>query len=238
MKNLWVIVLASVSVAYAGYVDAAPKKKRTRSANRIGAYAGVQVGYTKFSADQAAADEQELENTLEGAGIDSQNITSGTEDTDLGYQATFGYRFHRYFAAEFGLVQFGARESRASGDVDFDDGDGLVPTTVKYQFSVGGPMISAIGILPLNEKLELFARLGYLLGSVERKFSASIDGHSAGSGSLKGDSQKPVYGLGFAWHINQMYSIRAEYQQLDEIGQPRTGQEDLKVMGLGLIVRF
>lgn len=240
MKNLCVIVLASLSVAYAGYVDAAPKKKRTRSANRIGAYAGAQVGYTKFSADQAAADQLELEDTLENAGVASQNITSGSvEDTDLGYQAMFGYRFHRYFAAELGLAQFGKQETPASGDVDFDDGRGFVPTTVKYSFSVGGPMVSAIGILPIHGKVELFARLGYLLGSAQRKFSASIDGRSAGSGSFKGDSQKPLYGLGFAWHINQVYSIRGEYQQLDEIGQPnRTGQQDLKVMGLGLIIRF
>ena len=70
--------------------------------------------------------------------------------------------------------------------------------------------------------------------SAERKFTSNIDGQSAGFGSLKGDSQNPVYGLGFAWHINQMYSIRGEFQQLDGIGQAsRTGQEDLTVIGLG-----
>jgi len=240
MKNILVIVLAGLSVAHAGYVDAAtPKKKRPRSANRIGAYGGAQVGYTTFSAEGSAEDREALENTLENAGDAFQNLSSGTEDTDIGYQATFGYRFHRYFAAELGLAQFGSLESTAKADIDFGDGEGFVPTSVKLSFSAGGPILSAIGILPLHEKFELYARLGYLFTSTEREFSARIDGSSAGSGSAKGDSQNPVYGVGFAWHINQVYSIRGEYQQLDNVGQSdRTGEQDLKILGLGLVIRF
>jgi OOP family OmpA-OmpF porin len=239
MKNLWVIVLAGLSVAYAGYVDAATPKKRGRSASRIGAYGGAQVGYTTFSGNNAAADEEALENTLENAGIASQNLSSGTEDTDLGYQAMFGYRFLRYFAVELGLAQFGELKSTARADIDFDDGDGFVPTSVSLTYSASGPVMSAIGVLPINDKFEVYARLGYMFASTERRFSARIDGNSAGSGGSKGDSQVPVYGLGFAWHINQVYSIRGEYLQLDSVGQEsRTGQEDLKVIGLGLIIRF
>ena len=232
MKNLWVIVLAGLSVTYAGYVDAAPKK-RTRMANRIGAYGGAQVGYTTFSAENSAADEAELEDILGNAGVGNQNLSSSTEDTDLGYQAMFGYRFIRYFAVELGLAQFGELKSTAKGDVDFDDGDGFVPTSVSLTYKAGGPIFSAIGVLPINDKFELFARLGYMFGSAERTFSARIDGNNAGSGSSKGDSQVPVYGLGFAWNINQIY------QQLNDVGQEnRTGQEDLEVIGLGLIIRF
>ena len=48
-----------------------------------------------------------------------------------------------------------------------------------------------------------------------------------------------MYGIGFAWNINQVYSIRGEYQQLDQLGQEnRTGAEDVSVIGLGLIIRF
>jgi hypothetical protein len=78
-----------------------------------------------------------------------------------------------------------------------------------------------------------------MFATTELEFSARIDGNNAGSGSAKGDSQVPVYGVGFAWHINQVYSIRGEYQQIDSVGQEsRTGQQDLKVIGLGLIIRF
>ncbi|HYJ40439.1 MAG TPA: outer membrane beta-barrel protein [Steroidobacteraceae bacterium] len=240
MKKLTVIVLATLSVAYAGYVDAATPKKRTRSSNRIGAYGGVQVGYSSFAAENSAADEEGLENTLINSGaITIENLRSSSEDTDIGYQAAFGYRFHRYFAAELGLAQFGEMSSTASADMDFDDGAGVVPVSIKVSYRAGGPIMSAIGILPLHEKFELFARLGYMFTSSEREFSARIDGQSGGSGSAKGDSQDPVYGVGFAWHINQVYSIRGEFQKLDSLGQEnRTGEEDLSVFGLGLVIRF
>jgi opacity protein-like surface antigen len=239
MKKLTVIALAALSVAYAGYVDAATPKKRSRSSNRIGAYGGALVGYSMYAAENAAADEADLEDSLIDTGATIENLRSSSQDTDIGYQLTLGYRFHRFFAAELGLAQFGEMYSTASADMDFDDGAGVVPVSVKLTYRAGGPIFSAIGILPLNEKFELFARLGYMFTSSEREFSARIDGDPAGSGGPKGDSQDPVYGIGFSWHINQVYSIRGEYQQLDSLGQEnRTGEEDLTVIGLGVVIRF
>jgi hypothetical protein len=238
MKKLSVIVLAGLSVALTGYAEAAGKK-RSHSANRVGAYGGAHVGYTMFGAEGALADEAALENTLTNTDAEIQNLSSGTADTDIGYQATFGYRFLRYFAVELGLAQFGSMVSHAKADMDFGDGAGSVPVTVKLSYSAGGPIMSAIGILPINDKFELFGRLGYLFTSSEREFSAVIDGQSGGFGSAKGDSQDPVYGIGFAWHINQVYSVRGEYQKIDSVGQAnRTGEENLEVFGLGVVIRF
>ena len=236
MKKISVIVLVALSVAFAGYAEAAKGKKRTRNANRIGAYGGALIGYSTYSADQSALNEQLLENILTGAGP-TQNLSSSTEDSDIGYQATFGYRFHRYIAAELGLAQFGSLKSTARADLDF--GGGFVPASVTYAFSAGGPVISAIGILPLHDKFELFARLGYLFASSDLELTSRVDGESGGFGSAKGDSQNPVYGLGFAWHVNQVYSIRGEFQKLDSLGEEiRTGEEDLTVIGLGVVIRF
>lgn len=235
MKKLSVILLVVVSFAFAGLAEAAPKK-RTRNANRIGAYGGALIGQSSFAGDQTE-NELQLIDTLEGANVPLQNVSAGTEDTDLGYQATFGYRFHRFFAAELGLAQFGSLESKAKADMDF--GTGFVPASVSLTFSAGGPMVSAIGFLPIGEKFEFFGRLGYLFASSERELSSRVDGDAGSFGSAKGDSQNPVYGVGFAWHLNQVYSIRAEYQKLDDIGQEnRTGEEDISVIGVGVIVRF
>ena len=239
MKKSLVVVLAGLSLVFAGYAEAAKPKKRSRSANRIGAYAGGQIGQTTYSANNAEAIAVFLEDSINDAGVANQNLTTSLEDTDLGYQAMFGFRFHRYFAAELGLAQFGDMEVTSRADVDFDDGRGFVPTRLKVSHSVGGLVISAIGILPLHEKFELFGRVGYLFASASQQFSASIDGENAGTGSVRGDSQDAVLGAGFSFNINQVYSIRGEYQQIDSVGQPsRTGQEDLKVFGLGVFIRF
>jgi hypothetical protein len=235
MKKLSVILLVVISLAFAGFAEAAKPKKRTRNANRIGAYGGALLGQSNFSGDQSL-NEATLRDILNGAGA-PQNLQSSTEDSDIGYQATFGYRFNRYFAAELGLAQFGSLSSTARADMDF--GNGLVPASVKLNFSAGGPIISAIGILPIGEKFELYARLGYLFCSSERELSSRVDGQAGSFGSAKGDSQNPVYGLGFAWNISQVYAIRGEFQKLDQLGQEnRTGAEDVTVIGVGLIVRF
>ena len=44
---------------------------------------------------------------------------------------------------------------------------------------------------------------------------------------------------GFTWNINQVYSVRGEYQVLSNVGQDsRTGTEDLKTFAIGMIMRF
>jgi opacity protein-like surface antigen len=236
MKKLPVIVLAVVSVAFAGFAEAAKPRKRTRNANRVGAYGAVLAGQARFTGDQSGT-EQDLIDFFENRQAPTRGTSASSETEDIGFQATFGYRFNRYVAAELGLVQFGELSSTVRGEVD--QGDGFVPASIKYAFNVGGPMISVVGILPLGEKAEIFARAGYLFASSERELSARVDGQNGGANTAKGDSQEPVLGVGFAWNINQVYSIRVEYQKIDSLGQEnRTGTEDLNVIGLGFMVRF
>lgn len=235
MKSISVVLLSVVAIAFAGVADAAPRK-RTRNADRIGPYGMGAIGQSSWTSDQTFA-EQFLVDSFETAGAPVQDISVSTEDNDLGYNATFGYRFTRNLAVELGLVQFGSVESTGNADMDF--GDGFVPVTLKFGFSAGGPMISALGILPLNDKFEFYGRLGYLFTSSEREFSSRIDGRSGGTGSSRGDSQDMVLGAGAAYHFNQAYSARLEYLKLDELGDPdRSGEEDLDVISLGIVVRF
>jgi opacity protein-like surface antigen len=236
MKKLPVIVLAVVSLAFAGFAEAAKPKKRTRNANRLGPYGALLVAQARYAGDQTE-NEQDLADFFANREDPTQNISTSSKTEDIGFQATFGYRFHRYFAAELGLVQYGELSSTVHGEVD--QGNGFIPASVKYAFNIGGPLVSVVGILPLGQKAELYGRVGYLFASVERDLSARVDGASAGANSAKGDSQEPVFGLGLAWHINQVYSVRAEYQKLTNVGQEnRTGTEDLDVIGVGFLVRF
>jgi opacity protein-like surface antigen len=233
MKKISVIVLIFVSFMFAAYAEAATPKRRTRNMNRIGPYGGVLVGAARYTGDQSGV-EGDLLDFLNGA----QNVSVETEESDIGYQAAFGFRFHRYIAAELALAQFGDLSSTGRADINNGAG-GTVPETLKLTFSVGGPVISAVGILPLNEKFEFYGRVGVLFASSDREITQRVDGETIGFGSSKGDSTEMVLGLGASWNINQMYSIRAEFQKIDGIGDPnKTGNEDLQVAALGLIIRF
>jgi len=234
MKKVSVIVLVVVGLLFAAYAEAAKPKRRTRNANRVGPYAGALISMNSYTDDQSAV-EDDLENSF--TGVPTQNLAIGTDDKDIGYSAQFGYRFNRYFAAEFALAQFGDLHSQARADVDL--GSGFIPAAIDLNYHVGGPMLSMIGILPLNDKFEVFGRAGVLFASAEREFVIKVDGDVTSFGSAKGESTEVVFGVGGAWHVNQMFSIRALYEKMDKVGDPdRTGTEDISIASIGLVVRF
>ena len=235
MKKISVIVLVVIGLMFSAYAEAAkPAKRRTRNANRVGPYAGALIGMNTYTGDQSAA-EADLESSFNG--VPTQNLAIGTDEKDVGYAAQFGYRFNRYVAAEFALAQYGDLTSTSRADVDL--GSGFTPASINLGFHTGGPMMSAIGILPLNDKFEFYARVGALFASSERSFVIKVNGDTTSFGSSKGESTEIVYGAGAAWHVNQMFSIRAQFEKLDKVGDPtKTGTEDISSASIGLIVRF
>ena len=237
MTKNCVIVLAVLGIAFAGLAEGASPKKRTRNQNRIGPYGAGFVGMTSYKGDQSE-NEQALEDILTINDIPFQNLESKTEADDIGYQLSFGYRFHRFFAGEIGLVQYGEMVSSANCELDYGDGNGFVPAKVTYGFSAGGVLFSALGKIPITDKFEIYERAGYLFANAKRGFTSKVEGQPTLAGSAKGDSQEPVFGVGFGWNINVMYTIRAEYQKIDKIGGGSTGTEDLDNISLGMIVRF
>jgi opacity protein-like surface antigen len=234
MKKVAVIVLVVAGLLFAAYAEAAKPKRRSRNANRVGPYAGALIGMNHYTSDQSGA-EDDLESTF--AGVPTQNLTIGTDERDIGYAAQFGYRFNRFLATEFALAQYGELNSHARADIDL--GNGLVPATIDLNFHIGGPKLSMIGILPLNDNFEIYAQAGLLFAASEREFRIKVDGDTNSFGSVKADSTEVVFGLGAAWHINPMYSIRAQFERLTDVGdEQRIGTEDVDTASLGLVVRF
>jgi len=100
-------------------------------------------------------------------------------------------------------------------------------------------MVSAVGILPINDKFEVYGRASLLFASTEREYIIKVDGDTSSFGTAKGESTEVIFGLGAAWHVNQMFSVRAQFEKLDEVGDPsKTGTENITSASIGLIVRF
>lgn len=234
MKKVSVIVLVVVGLLFAAYAEAAKPKRRTRNANRIGPYAGALVGQSRYTGDQGEAEAFVADYF---SGVPTQNLAISTDDTDISYAAQFGYRFTRYFAAEFALAQYGDLRSLGKGQVDL--GSGFTPASVEVSFHTSGPKFSAVGILPLGDKFELYGQAGVLFAGSERQVVTRLEGSGRSFGSAKGDSTEYAFGVGAAWHLNQMYTVRAQIEKLTDVGEDRrTGTEDLTTASIGLIVRF
>jgi hypothetical protein len=237
MKKLAVVVVMVLGLVLAGAAEAAKPRKRSRNANRVGPYGSAVIGNTLFGGDHEV-DQSELITVLDQAPGPAQNLRADTEDTDLGYQALFGYRFNRYVAAELSLAHFGETSTTARGDLDLDGG-GFVPASLGVAFSVGGPIFSVVGILPINDKFEVYGRTGIFLASSDLEYTQSVDGDSASVGGPQGDSSNIVFGGGATWHFNQVYSARLEYMHFGDVGQSgRTGKEEMTAISLGVVIRF
>jgi OmpA-OmpF porin, OOP family len=234
MKKVPVILLVIASLMFAAYAEAANPKRRSRNANRVGPYAGALIGMNHYTGDQSGV-ESNLVDTF--TGIPTQDLAVSTDARDIGYAAQFGYRFNRFVAAEFALVQYGDLHSQARAGADL--GAGFVPVGIDVNFHVGGPQLSVIGILPLGNKFEIYGRAGVLFASSEREFRIKIDGQTTSFGSSKGDSTEIALGIGGAYHVNQMFSVRFQYERIPEVGdRNKTGVEDVNTVSVGLIVRF
>jgi opacity protein-like surface antigen len=236
MKKTPVVVLAVLAVAFSAYAEAAKPRKRSRNADRIGPYAVGFAGQTTYTSDGTEDEGLATEILLSFDSSDERNLSSSTDDSGLGYQAAFGYRFNRHLAAELTLLQLGEMVSTARGELDF--GTGFQPSSTELAFKAGGPMVSALGILPISDRLEFFGRVGYLFASSRRELRARIGDERGNLGSGRGNSQDLILGAGFSVHFGQVYSLRVEYLRMGEVGDGDSGSEEANMIGAGLVVRF
>jgi len=120
-----------------------------------------------------------------GAGVGNFGLEiDGFDDSDIGFKVFGGYQFMKYLGAELEYIDGGTAE-------DF----GL-------KIDVSGFNLSAMGILPVGEKFNLFAKLGMIF------WDADVSG--AGRGSDSGEDFS--WGVGAGYDFTDQFGARLEYQ--------------------------
>jgi OOP family OmpA-OmpF porin len=136
-------------------------------------------------------------------GQDITGLTNATiDDSDKTYTIRGGYRFHPNFAVELGYYDLGKYTfSGRSGNVD-------VSGSAKAK-SFG---LSAVGIAPIAQNFELYARLG--IEQSELKANAN----TANLTASESDKQTgATYGIGARYLINKQVGLFAEWMKNDKI---------------------
>ncbi|APV51265.1 hypothetical protein BWI17_17195 [Betaproteobacteria bacterium GR16-43] len=147
-----------------------------------------------------------------GGGIGRGNLNvSGTDlnlpnasvgDSATTYTLRGGYRFSPNFALEAAYYDLGEYDFSGSlGSV------GVAGTAKAKAFA-----LNAVGIVPLSEAFDLYARIGY--GSAELKANASAAGYVAND---KDHQSGAFYGVGARWNINRNWGFFAEWTRADKI---------------------
>jgi len=118
------------------------------------------------------------------------------DDSSTGYKVFGGYNVVKYFSVEGAYVDGASVSMNAA------------PMTSSMETS--GFAFRAMGVLPLREKLSLFADLGMYMWNGDATVS---DGNSTASGST--DGTDPVFGVGMGWQVMPQGNVRVEIERYE-----------------------
>jgi OOP family OmpA-OmpF porin len=205
-----------------------------------GFYVGADVGQMSVDIDKGDLDTFFIEGLAsEGLFFDG---SSDVDDSDTTYGLTVGYRFMPYLAVEGQYLELGEANYTANGDL-FDSFDKFIASTnVDLGIDSSGFALSVLGILPIQEVWEVYARLGMYFGDTEADMSVTLDdGIDVFTESMSESKSEEefFYGIGGGYTFNETWNVRVEYTIFQDIGdEDITGETDLDRFVIGLNYRF
>ena len=127
--------------------------------------------------------------------LDGVGSIGGPSDTDNGLRVYGGLNFNKNLGVELGYANLGTFNFGGNTDVD-------------------SFYLSAVGNLPINDKISLTGRLGFA------RWDAS--------GAVSDSGTDPLYGIGAAYKINNKMAITLDFVRVD-VGDSRA---DVTALGI------
>jgi OmpA-OmpF porin, OOP family len=146
------------------------------------------------------------------------------DEKDTAWGVFAGYQVNRYFAVEGGWTDFG--ETEASATV------GGIP--VNAAISAKGWELVGVGSIPFTDQFSAYAKAGAFRWRV--RGSVAVPG--VGSASANDSGTDFTYGVGLRFDFTKVVGARLEWQRYNDVGSSNTGQGDLNLLTLGILVKF
>jgi len=241
------ILIASTG---AGLAMAALLATHSASAAERGFYVGVYYG--QGSKDSEEAPYEALANrNYDSFGFNPQSAVTSFDTKSNSYGFLGGFRIFEHLAIEGGFMDLGEvayrNESTGvdhsrdrvldTGDVDHTN-DAINTWNQQIASKSRGLSVSALGILPITYRSEVFVRGGVLLSSSELDIHISNGVDSASNNPDQQTSTDFLVGVGASYTFAEIYAVRLEYQRIFDAGSEATGEQDLDLISLGVTVTF
>jgi len=227
-----------VTMLLAGGVAAAPAR-----AAELGIYAGVSYSMVKKDADRAPF-ERTAQNIYDFIAFEPQTRSATFDTKDQSYGFVVGWRFSEHLAVEGGYLDLGDVTYKEHADGQFIDTSvppsPPVPATLQQNIESGtsGIQISALGILPLSYRWELYARGGVLIASSTADVFVT-DGQISDRANANKSGFDLLAGAGISFSLVEIYNVRLEYQRVFDAGESDTlGEADVNMATLNVTVSF
>jgi len=176
-------------------------------------YMAVDFGYTRFNPTS---------NYPQPTGIAAVTSESGG-----GYRIGGGYVFNEYFSLEADYIDAGHTDVGPDAVLPkFGNPAKLIRTR--------GVLVDAIGSLPLGAHISIFARAGVLKATTERRLY-NLNGTYSGYPDLTTHGTATGIGLGVAWHYDDNWTIRTQWQRYYGLGNTDIavrGNLDIATLGV------
>lgn len=186
----------------------------------------------------AAPDNRIFDYTLAGITGDSS-----LDDSVSAWGAQVGYRFGKYFATEIGYANLGEASYRLPITVQLTVTPGTSEVFAAERatvFTSAGPTISAVGLFPIGQRFDLQARAGIYLADtrVTNRVRDVEFAENVSHRRVDASQTELLAGIGGTWHINENFSLRAEYQKFFDVGDDeKTGESDIDVITLSVLFK-
>jgi OmpA-OmpF porin, OOP family len=193
------------------------------------------VGFGGESSASGASENLATERLVaifEANGVDVLDATATVDDSDTGFGLAGGYQLNDHFAFEFAYVDLGSVSYDLSARVS--DGTNEADADVQLESSADGPVVSALGILPIGERFSVFGRVGFSLMNAKGTARITINDvtQRPNQSSQKSDL---MYGVGAEFDLSKHFAIRLAWDRYMDVGtEDVTGDIDADLFTLGL----
>jgi opacity protein-like surface antigen len=209
-------------------------------AGDTGFYVGADIGQMSVDADKGDLDSYFYESlAADGLFFDG---SSDLDDSDTTWGLTVGYKFMPYLAVEGQYLDLGEAKYTTRGDLNDEFGKLIGTADISTSMDSSGFALSVLGILPIQEVWEVYARLGMYFGDTGADVSVTLDdGIEVYSDSISDSKNEEefFYGIGGGYTFNETWNVRVEYTIFQNIGdEDLMGEADLDRWVIGMNYKF
>jgi OOP family OmpA-OmpF porin len=146
-----------------------------------------------------------------GAGLGNMSLDSDSiygrdfDGSDTGFKVFAGYKFMPWLALEAEYLDGGEPEDVFRSE-DFPD------ERLKVTAGVSGFIGSAVGILPIGESFDVFAKAGFIYWDGDGSGKIRNDQGTLEKVSYGNDGTDFAWAVGGTWYFMENLGLRAEYQ--------------------------
>ncbi len=167
------------------------------------------------------------------AAADGLTTSFSVDASDTAWKIFGGYKLNENFAVEAAYVGYGTISASSSVSAPLTTpvpGRPLPVDSISIDYDASAWIIDAVGILPLVDGFDLFAKAGVAAWEIDKSASALGTGLAFG-GSPDADGADFHFGLGASLATGDYIAIRAEWERI-------SADENLDAWTLGMEFRF